>query len=215
MLARRKKRQDSLIKKIIGRLYHKIISGLTNNNIPGDVGDFRLMDKKVVQAIRLMPEKTRYMKGIFAWVGFKTTIMEFDRPARNLGRSKIGFRNLVKLGLDGIFSFSTKPLKIWLYIGLVISTISLMYALFLILRTLIFGVDLPGYPSIMVSMLFIGGIQLISLGVIGEYIARIYKETKQRPIYIVQEEYGTQEKQQLQKANQQKIWFNFRQKETA
>jgi glycosyltransferase involved in cell wall biosynthesis len=190
VVAKRRKRQDKFFKNITAKLFHKLFGYLTNNNLHPDSGDFRLLDKKVIQIIRQLPEKTRFMKGVFSWVGFKTAEVYFDRPQRAIGTTKIPFLKLFKLAFDGIFSFSTKPLKIWLYIGLTFSIISFIYASFLILRKLVFGTDLPGYTSLMVVILFMGGIQLISLGVIGEYIARIYKEVKNRPIYIVEKKYG-------------------------
>jgi glycosyltransferase involved in cell wall biosynthesis len=193
VLAHRRSRNDSFMKNLCSKLYHKLLFWISNQNIPADVGDYRLMDRKVVDAIKQMPEKTRYMKGIFAWVGFRKAVIEYDRPNRKCGESKLKYYHLFKLALDGIFSFSTKPLKIWLYIGAMFSLFAFFYAILLVLRTVIFGVSVPGYASIMVSILFIGGIQLVSLGIIGEYIARIYKETKNRPIYIVSEQHGFKE----------------------
>ncbi len=190
VVAKRKTRKDGWCKRIPAQLFHKLFGYLTNHKLHPDAGDFRLLDRKVIDIIRLLPEKTRFMKGIFSWVGFKSIEVYYDRPQRAVGSTKIPFFKLLKLAFDGIVSFSTKPLKIWLYIGLTFSIISFVYASFLILRKLLFGADLPGYTSLMVVILFIGGIQLISLGVIGEYIARIYKEVKNRPIYIVDQIYG-------------------------
>lgn len=190
VLAVRKSRNESVIKKLFAAIYHKIINVLTNGNIPQNVGDFRLLDRKTVDTIKTLEERNRFMKGVFAWVGYNKTIIYYHRPARASGTPKLGFFKLLQLGFDGIISFSSKPLKVWLYLGLVFSGLSFAYACYLILRTLFFGVDLPGYASIMVSVLFMGGIQLVSLGVIGEYIARIFKEVKRRPIYIVDEKYG-------------------------
>lgn len=186
----RRSRNESLTKSIPAKLYHKLIHYLTNGKILKDVGDFRLIDRSALDYVKALTEKNRYMKGIVSWVGFKSTNVYYDRPKRSIGTTKFSFFKLLKLGLDGIFSFSSKPLKIWLYLGLFISSISFLYASYLILRTIISGVDLPGYASIMVSILFMGGIQLIGLGVIGEYIARIFKEVKNRPIYIVEDSYG-------------------------
>lgn len=190
VVAKRKHREDTVFKKLTAKLFHKFFGYLTNNNLHPEAGDFRLLDQKVISIIKLLPEKTRFMKGIFSWVGFKTTEIYYDRPRRALGTTKIPFIKLLKLAFDGIVSFSTKPLKIWLYIGLIFSIISFTYASFLILRKLFFGADLPGYTSLMVVILFMGGVQLVSLGVIGEYIARIYREVKNRPIYIVDQTYG-------------------------
>lgn len=190
----RRSRDESLYKKVPAKIYHMLLHYVTNGKISKDVGDFRLIDQSVLSEVRQLQEKNRYMKGIVSWVGFDTVNVYYDRPGRELGETKFGFFKLLRLGLDGIFSFSSKPLKVWLYLGLVISLISFIYASYLILRTAIYGVDLPGYASIMVSILFMGGIQLIGIGVIGEYIARIFKEVKNRPIYIVEESYGLEEK---------------------
>ena len=186
VLAQRKSRNDKIFKKISAALYYKIAAYLTSNHMPQNVGDFRLMDKEVILAVRALKERNRFMKGILSWVGFKTFTLQYKRPERIKGESHLSFSMLLRLALDGLFSFSSKPLKVWLYLGLVISLLSFSYACYLILRTLILGVDLPGYASIMVAVLFMGGIQLVSLGVIGEYIARIFKEVKQRPIYITE-----------------------------
>lgn len=186
----RKKRADSVFKKVPAWIFHRLMSFLTGGKIPADVGDFRLIDRKALDAICTMSERNRYIKGVVSWVGFKHAQIKYSRPKRNLGETKLSFFKLFKLGCDAIFSFSSKPLKVWLYIGVMLSLVSFLYACFLIGRTLIYGVDLPGYTSIMVAILFMGGIQLISLGVIGEYIARIFKEVKNRPIYIVDETYG-------------------------
>ena len=183
----RKTRSDSRIKRWPAVMFHHLINFLSNGNIPVNVGDFRLIDKKALNAINNLREKTRYMKGIISWVGFKTTTIEYSRPMRNVGNSKLNFWKLVRLGYDGIFSFSSKPLKIWLYLGLLFSLTGFIYACYLILKTFIYGSVLPGYTSLMVAIIFIGGIQLISLGIIGEYVARIFKEVKNRPIYLIDE----------------------------
>jgi glycosyltransferase involved in cell wall biosynthesis len=188
----RKSRADSVFKKVPAWIFHRLMHFLTGGKIPADVGDFRLIDRKALDAVCTLGERTRYIKGVVSWVGFKHAQIKYSRPKRSIGETKLGFVKLFKLGCDAIFSFSSKPLKVWLYIGIMLSLISFLYACFLIGRTLIYGVDLPGYTSMMVTILFMGGIQLISLGVIGEYIARIFKEVKNRPIYIVDETYGTQ-----------------------
>jgi glycosyltransferase involved in cell wall biosynthesis len=145
------------------------------------------MDRQVVEVMRLLPERTRFMKGLFAWVGFSTASIYFDRPERAVGEAKQGIRPLLRLAKDGIFSFTTLPLRLATYLGVVISLLSMGYAAWLVIRTLVHGVETPGFASIMVAVLFIGGVQLISLGIIGEYIGRIYRETKQRPLFVVEE----------------------------
>lgn len=199
VLAQRKSRDEKVIKRFFAKLYYEIASYLTSDHLPKNVGDFRLMDKEVVNAVKALKERNRFMKGILSWVGFKTTTIEYNRPKRAKGETHLGFSKLFRLALDGIFSFSSKPLKVWLYLGLLISIASFSYACYLILRTLILGVDLPGYASIMVAILFMGGIQLVSLGVIGEYIARIFKEVKQRPIYITDYTHGFEKNHRKQR----------------
>ncbi|MGL5033057.1 MAG: glycosyltransferase, partial [Microcystaceae cyanobacterium] len=147
-------------------------------------------DRKVVDAIKQLPERTRFMKGLFAWVGYKQTSILFDREPRFQGKTKWNYWKLWNFALDGILSFSLVPLKVWSYLGLLISVISLVYATYLVLRTLIFGIDVPGYASLMVATLFLGGVQLISLGVIGEYLGRVYEEVKARPLYLVRDVWG-------------------------
>jgi polyisoprenyl-phosphate glycosyltransferase len=185
VLATRRKRDDTFCKKFTAKIFHYIFCKLMPVKIPENTGDFRLMDKKVVNIIRNMREKTRFMKGIMSWSGFKTTEIYFDRPDRKHGETAWGYFKLWQFALDGIFSFSSVPLTIWTYIGALIASISLLYAITIISKVLIFGIDVPGYASIMTTILFIGGIQLISLGIIGEYISRIYNETKNRPIYAI------------------------------
>jgi hypothetical protein len=153
------------------------------------VGDYRLMSRRVVEAIKRLPENQRFMKGIFAWVGFKTVTIDYRRAPRVEGDTSFNAWKLWNLAIEGITSFSTMPLKVWLYIGTVISLIAFVYGNIILFKTLVFGRDLPGYASIMTSMLFLGGIQLIGIGVMGEYIGRIFLEAKRRPVYIVEEIY--------------------------
>lgn len=188
VLATRSKRDDDTwFKRNSAELFYKIMSKLTRFNIPQNTGDYRLMDAQVVEVIRLLPERSRFMKGLFAWVGFSTTTLYFERKARAAGEAKQSLGSLWRLAKDGVFSFTTLPLQISTYLGAIISFFSFSYAAFLTLRTLIFGVETPGYTSLMVAILCMGGIQLLSLGVIGEYIGRIYRETKQRPLYVIEE----------------------------
>lgn len=190
VLATRKSRDETWMKRKSAEGFYNVMSRVGTVEIPKNTGDFRLMDRQVVEAIKRLPERTRFMKGLFAWAGFPTTTIYFDRPERFAGKTNWNYRKLWAFALDGIFSFTTFPLKIWTYIGVVISLCSFLYGAILAIRTLIHGVDVPGYASIMVVMLFLGGIQLISLGIIGEYIGRIYRETKQRPLYIIKEKIG-------------------------
>lgn len=190
VLAKRADRtSDSFAKRVSADLFYKLNGKISNVDIPNNVGDFRLMSKRVIEALKQLPENQRFMKGLFAWVGFKTVAIEYVREKREAGQSSFNGWKLWNFALDGITSFSTLPLRIWLYIGALVSFLSFLYGSFIILKTLIFGVDLPGYASLAVIMLFLGGIQLIGIGILGEYIGRIYSESKRRPSYIIEGEY--------------------------
>lgn len=187
---RRSRQGETWLKRISAQAFYQTIGKMSHVPIPANTGDFRLLDRRVVEAIKKLPERTRFMKGLFAWVGYKQTSVLFDREPRYSGQTTWSYWKLWNFALDGIISFSFLPLKVWSYIGVTISFISLLYALMLVIRTLIFGVDVPGYASLMVAILFLGGIQLITLGVLGEYLGRVYEEVKGRPLYLVREEYG-------------------------
>jgi len=187
---RRQRLGETSLKRFTANLFYRFINFISDTAIPKDTGDFRLFDQRVVKALNRIPERTRFMKGLFAWVGFKQVGIEYDRQPRHQGQTKWNYWKLWNFALDGITLFSTFPLRLWSYIGIIISLLSLGYASFLVMRTLIYGKDVPGYASIMVAILFLGGLQLISLGVIGEYLGRVYAETKRRPLYIIDELYG-------------------------
>ena len=176
---------DSFAKRKTAQLFYRLHNVVSNLQIPEDVGDFRLMDRVVVDALKKLPERQRFMKGLFAWVGFKSVTVEYVRNARSTGTTKFSGWRLWNFAIEGITSFSLVPLKVWTYIGLFGSLFSIFYATFVIIRTWIFGIDLPGYASLLVVMLFFGSLQLMSLGIIGEYIGRIYFESKHRPIYLI------------------------------
>ena len=187
---RRNRASDSLPKRLTADLYYRAHNWLASDKIPEHAGDFRLLDRKVVDVIRKMPERNRFMKGLFAWSGFKQTAVEYDRVEREVGATKFRYWKLWTLALDGITSASTVPLRVWSYVGVTVALLSFIYAVFVMIRTVISGVDVPGYASMMTAILFFGGLQLISLGVLGEYVGRILVETKQRPIYVVRETVG-------------------------
>jgi polyisoprenyl-phosphate glycosyltransferase len=190
---RRNRASDSLPKRLTADLYYRAHNRLSHDKIPEHAGDFRLLDRKVVDVIKAMPERNRFMKGLFAWSGFKQTAVEYDRVERSVGTTKFRYWKLWTLALDGITSASTAPLRIWSYVGVIVALLSFLYALYIIIRTIITGIDAPGYASLMTAVLFFGGLQLISLGVLGEYVGRILVETKQRPIYIVRQEIGMED----------------------
>jgi glycosyltransferase involved in cell wall biosynthesis len=191
---RRNRTSDSLPKRLTADLYYRAHNYLSNDRIPEHAGDFRLLDRQVVEVIRKMPERNRFMKGLFAWGGFRQAAVEYDRVPRTVGHTKFRYWRLWTLALDGITSASTMPLRIWSYIGLIIALFSLIYAIFIIVRTAFFGVDVPGYASLMVATLLFGGLHLLSLGIMGEYVGRILIETKQRPIYVVRNRLGLEQK---------------------
>lgn len=181
---------DSYAKRTTAQMFYRLHNALSHLKIPENVGDYRLMDRVVVDALKQLPERQRFMKGLFAWVGFKTVTVEYVRDARLVGDSKFSSWKLWNFAIEGITSFSLVPLKMWIYIGGLGALFAICYATFIIIRTMIFGVDVPGYASLLVVMLFFGSLQLISLGVIGEYIGRIYFESKQRPLYLVRKRYS-------------------------
>jgi glycosyltransferase involved in cell wall biosynthesis len=187
---RRNRMTDSLPKRLTADLYYRAHNWLSEDKIPEHAGDFRLLDRKVVEVIRAMPERNRFMKGLFSWGGFRQAAVYYDRAERTIGRTKFNYLKLWKLAIDGITSASTAPLRVWSYIGFGIAAIAMLYALFLIGRVILYGIDLAGYASMMVAVLFLGGVQLMSLGILGEYVGRILVETKRRPIYIVRERIG-------------------------
>ncbi|MEM7529048.1 MAG: glycosyltransferase family 2 protein [Pseudomonadota bacterium] len=175
---------DSGVRAFLSRRFYHYFNRISDTPIPPETGDFRLMDRGVVMALRQLPERTRFMKGLFAWVGFSTTTIAYDHGERHAGTSSFRLWTLWNFALDGITSFSTFPLRIWSYMGFVTAFLAFLYGSWIVLRTLIFGIDVPGYASLLVFTLFLGGIQLISLGVLGEYIGRLLQETKRRPIYL-------------------------------
>ena len=180
---------DSWVKKKSANWFYRIHNKISTQEIPENVGDFRLMDRTVVDALNELPESCRFMKGLFAWVGFRTATVEYARPERIAGTTKFNGWRLWNFALEGITSFSTDPLRIWTYLGGLIALTSFCFAIFIVLRFLIQGIDLPGYASIIVSVTFLGGLQLIGIGVIGEYLGRAYIESKRRPIYLVRSIY--------------------------
>ncbi len=176
---------ESRLKRILTKWFYLLMHSITKINITANAGDFRLLDHKIVIALTECKEKSRFTKGLYSWVGFKSLGIEFKASLRTTGKSTFGIKNLTDLAITGIISFSNAPLRIWSLVGLCISSIAFIYALFMIIKTTIYGVDVPGYLSLMVAIIFFGGIQLLSIGILGEYIARIFNEVKQRPHYII------------------------------
>lgn len=191
VLARRIDRHgDSMAKRGTANLFYKIHNRVSHVEIPANVGDFRLMNRASVDALKRLPERQRFMKGMFAWIGFRTEVVDYTRQARAAGSSKFTGWKLWNFALEGFTSFSSAPLRIWTYIGSFSTLLTFIYLIFIVIRTLVYGVDVPGYASLLVSILFFGSLQLVSVGILGEYIGRIYTESKQRPVYVVRQVYG-------------------------
>jgi glycosyltransferase involved in cell wall biosynthesis len=186
---RTRRDEDSPAKRATAGGFYRVFNRLSPTHIPDNAGDFRLMDERVVSVLRQLPERNRFMKGLFSWVGFRSVGVPYERPARAAGETKWNFRKLWNFALDGIVSFSTVPLRVWSYVGGTVALLAFMYALFIVIRVLLFGKDLEGYASLITVMLFLGGLQLFSLGVIGEYLGRLFLEAKGRPIYVVDRVY--------------------------
>ena len=178
---------DECIKKITASAFYKIYNYISELKLPENVGDFRLIDRKVIEVLKQFTERQRFMKGLFSFAGFNVECVEYSRPLRARGITKWNYWKLWNYAIDGITSFSTFPLKISTYFGLTVTALAFLRGLFIIFNSIFNGIDVPGYASLMIAVLFFGGVQLISLGIIGEYIGRIYLETKQRPIYIVKD----------------------------
>lgn len=186
--AKRSDRDEGFLKSVSASFFYKIINKLSDSDIPENVGDFRLMDKRVVQAVNQLKEKTRFMKGILSWPGFKTTTITYSRPSRKYGKPKQDYIKLFALAFDGIVSFSDMPLKVIVSTGFLITFFSFIYLAFIVLRPLFMEVDVAGYSSTIATILFLGGMNMLSIGVVGMFISKIFKETKNRPIYIVENE---------------------------
>ncbi|HEY1855924.1 glycosyltransferase family 2 protein [Acidocella sp.] len=181
---------DGVMKRKSAAWFYRLHNLVSKTHIPENVGDFRLIDRVVVEALKQLPERQRFMKGLFAWVGFRTVTIDYARPSRQAGASKFSGWALWNFALEGFTSFSTAPLKIWTYLGAVGAVCSFIYAMFTVVYTLLRGISVPGYASLLVVVLFLGSVQLMSIGLLGEYIGRIYLETKQRPTYLVRKIHG-------------------------
>jgi polyisoprenyl-phosphate glycosyltransferase len=189
--AKRQAREgESAVKRLTARLFYRLHNRIADLGIPEDTGDFRLIDRTVLETLRTMPERTRFMKGLFTWVGFRQIGIEYRRQPRTAGTTKWKYWRLWNFALDGITSSTTLPLRIWTYIGVTVAALSMLYGAGLIIRTLIFGRDVPGYASIMTAVLFLGGLNIIATGIIGEYVGRIFNEVRERPLYVVRERRG-------------------------
>jgi glycosyltransferase involved in cell wall biosynthesis len=186
--ARRIKRKgESFLKKATAKLFYRLLSSITSVDIPIDTGDFRIISRRVVEALKLMPEREKFLRGQIAWIGFDQTFVEYERDERVAGSTGYTWRKMLRFALDGITSFSNFPLKMATFSGFVMSCISFLLMLYALYSRFILKVYEPGWTSLMLSILFIGGIQLLSIGIIGEYVGRISNNVKQRPMYLVKE----------------------------
>ena len=190
---RRNRDTDGELRRMFSRAFYAVFRHIAEVQMPEGAGDFCLLDRKVINAVNALPERNRFMKGLFSWVGYKRDVVAFDVAPRLGGDTHWNFFRLIRFAFDGLSAFSTLPLRIWTWSGAAVSFAAMAYGLFLVIRTMLFGVDVPGYASLMVTMLFLGGLQLLSLGVIGEYMARIFVEVKARPLYFVAERVGFEE----------------------
>lgn len=189
VLGRRKSRnQDSWFRTLFSKLYFQVFNALSDTELPNDVGEFRLMDKKVVDAFNQLPESQRFVRGLFAWMGFKTAIVEYDRPPRSFGKSSFSVFRLLSLGVQGLTSFSVRPLRLSTVVGALGATLTICYGIYILFLALNDEIPIPGYASTLLAVLFLGSVQLLSIGVLGEYIGRVLLETKNRPLYIISEE---------------------------
>ncbi|NIK79141.1 glycosyltransferase involved in cell wall biosynthesis [Paenibacillus castaneae] len=189
--AKRKSRSgESWIKKSTASIFYRVLKGLTRIPIQENTGDFRLLDRRCIEALKTLRETQRYTKGMFSWIGFHKQEIMFDRDARAAGSTKWNYLKLFNLAIEGITSFTTAPLRLSALSGSIISIIAFLYIGWIVIKTLLFGEDVAGYASLMTVVLFLGGIQLLSLGIIGEYLGRVFNETKQRPLYFVVEYNG-------------------------
>ncbi|WP_339278982.1 glycosyltransferase family 2 protein [Paenibacillus sp. FSL W8-1187] len=191
-----KREGETRMKKLTAHLFYRTIRKMTQIDIPADTGDFRLMSRPVVDALKQLKEHHRFMKGLFSWVGFKQTSIPYLRDSRHSGKSSFNFWKLWNFAIEGITSFTFAPLQLFTYFGVTVSLASFLYAIFMVIRTTLYGNPVPGYPSLMVAILFFSGVQLMTLGIIGEYIGRIYNESKRRPLYLTREAVGMEEENQ-------------------
>lgn len=181
---------ESWLKKVFTQGYYHVLNLSSSVNIPENAGDFRLLDAKVVEAVRKLPEKNRYMKGLYAWVGFKSIGIHFTEQQRQYGQSSFNFKALLQLAMSGLTGFSDLPLRLCIYLGALLALFAMSYGIWIIIETMIEGIRVPGWATLAAGMTLLGGIQLLCIGILGEYIGRIYAEVKNRPKYIVSAEYS-------------------------
>ncbi len=188
---------ETWLKRATSAAFYRVINSLSNISIPADTGDFRLLSRDVLDALSQMGERQRFMKGLFAWVGFKQTALHYTRQARIAGATKFNYWRLWNLALEGITSFSTAPLRLATYIGLLTAFCAFAYGIWIVAKTLVWGDSVQGWPSMMTVILLLGGMQLMALGMVGEYLGRLYMETKRRPLYLIAKQYPAPRKRHM------------------
>ncbi len=176
--------------RLFAKIYYRVFNFLVHSDIPKNAGDFRLLSRRAIDAMNTLQERARFNKGLYSWIGFKSVAVPYSVSERRHGASKWNLRRLVSYGIDGVTSFSTIPLRVWSLLGLTISLMAMVYSAIFLISTLLFGADIPGFPTLIISVMFFSGAQLISLGIMGEYLGRVYDEVKARPLYIIAEEIG-------------------------
>lgn len=186
-MKRRSRAGESFTKKTSAHFFYRLLNRISDTDIPEDTGDFRLMSRKAVNALAALPERNRYMKGLFAWIGLPTTVIEYDRAPRAAGQSQWNYLSLFRLAFEGITSFSIAPLRLATLAGATTALLGILFAGWIVIKTLVLGEPTPGYPSLIALITFLGGVQLISIGLLGEYMGKTYFEAKQRPVYLVRD----------------------------
>lgn len=195
---RQSRRGEGPIKIVTSFLFYRVMKKMSSVWIPEDTGDFRLMSRRAVNAVLSMKERRRFMKGLFSWIGFRQTAIEYERQPRRAGKTKWSYWRLWNLAVEGVTSFTTLPLRIVSYFGLLVSVVAIVYAIVVLYKALVFGDPVKGYPSMMIVILLLGGVQLMGIGVVGEYLGRTYEETKQRPLYIVDQVLQSEQQERQQ-----------------
>lgn len=184
---RRSRKGETFMKRLTARVFYRLLQRVSRVRIPVDTGDFRLLSRRAVEALKRLREQHRYMKGLYAWIGFKDKAVDYDRDPRFAGKTKFNYGRMIQLAVEGITSFTVMPLKLASLAGLLTALVTFGYGIFVLVKTLIYGDPVAGYPTLLLVILFLGGIQLLALGMIGEYLGRMFNETKNRPLYFVQD----------------------------
>lgn len=190
---RRSRSDQDTMSRVFAQGFYWVFDRLCEIKLPRNAGDFRLMDRRVVDTLTALPERNRFMKGLYAWVGFRTAEVPYEVGRRTAGKTKFNRLRQLKFALDALGAFSKIPLRVWGVIGAIVSSLAFIYIVYRLIRVAVYGIDVPGYESILAAVLFLGGVQLLSLGILGDYVARVFDEVKGRPVYIIRQRYGVTE----------------------